>query len=187
MKRTPRLSMAATVAAAWLSLVACNAPYTAAYVVRHAEKAAPTGDEEPAGDVPLTAEGERRAQALATLLSDQNVEAVFSTSWKRTRQTACPLAEQLGLEIETYSDVEDVAERVASEFKNKTVLIVGHSNTVPSIIEALGGEVPRDFAAGIPAEQYDNLFLVLSNSSGTGVLPVRFGVPPSTPDGGCEP
>ena len=130
---------------------------TVVILVRHAEKAAA-----PAADPPLTEAGVARARALATALADANVRAVITTELIRTRETARPLADALGLPLETvHTGVLGVhAKAVADAVRahaGQTVLVVGHSNTIPSIIAALGGPKFGD----ICDTQYSNLFVLI--------------------------
>lgn len=107
------------------------------HLVRHAEKATT-----PANDPALSDTGLQRAQRLATLLQHAPPNAIYSTDYARTRATAAPTAERYGREIERYD-----ARRSASEFAEAlrrrhvgagdSVLVVGHSNTVPALAEAL--------------------------------------------------
>lgn len=113
---------------------------TVVLVVRHAEKSAPSGD------VPLSAAGESRAQALVAIGREAGVSAVITTQFQRTRQTAAPLATALGITPEVIDVKGGVAEHVAgiaqaikTRHAGRTVLVVGHSNTVPAIVTALGG------------------------------------------------
>lgn len=122
---------------------------TTVIVVRHAEKA--TDDPR---DPSLSPAGEARAQALAAALRDAGVAAVYSTELKRTWLTADPLAKSAGLTVEkrpmaggdvpTYA--RELAKEVLARHAGRTVLIVGHSNTVPEIVAQLGGARPADLA-----------------------------------------
>ena len=129
------------------------------FVVRHAERA----DSESAGgammkdDPDLSPEGIQRAKTLATMLRDAEIKAIYTSELKRTRQTAAPLVYAVGIRM-TSLPAEDVAafvEKAKGETGN--VLIVGHSNTVPKILAALGvsGEVT------IKDDEYDHLFVVV--------------------------
>ena len=107
-------------------------------IVRHAEKV-PDGSKDPA----LTAAGQARAQAIADWLADSDVIAVYSTDTLRTRQTAASTAQSHGLSIALY-DGKQPAEAFAAQLRRThptggTVLVVGHSNTAPSIAAALCG------------------------------------------------
>jgi len=106
-------------------------------LVRHAERAA-----EPAGDPALTPAGEQRAQALAQALAGLRVNAIVTTPLRRARDTAAPLAKALGVQPQVVearggAHVPAVVEAVRAQ--TGVVLVVGHSNTVPAILAALGG------------------------------------------------
>ena len=108
-------------------------------LVRHAEKAS-----EPAGDPGLSAAGQARAQALAAALADAGVDTVLTTQFQRTRATAAPLLVARGLTPTVVEAAGDTAAHVAAvadavRGASGTVLVVGHSNTVPAIVAALGG------------------------------------------------
>lgn len=108
---------------------------TTIWVLRHAEKA-DDGTKDPA----LSDAGRARAAALAARLADTGVTVILSTGYERTRATVRPLAEASGLEITEYDPVDfaGLAERVRAI--EGTVVVVGHSNTVIPIVNALGGE-----------------------------------------------
>ena len=131
-----------------------------AYLVRHAEKL--TGDAledlPDARDPPLTLAGEERAVALADLLAGVQITKIWSTDTKRTRDTAKPLADRLGMEIDLY-DASDLSALAAQLKENRTgsVLIVGHSNTTPGLAEALGAEPGPPI---IEATDYDRLYVI---------------------------
>ncbi|MFG6463213.1 histidine phosphatase family protein [Roseateles sp. DXS20W] len=138
MKRLSFLSAACLLTAS-LALPARAAP-DLVIVVRHAEKAAEGGS-----DPALSPAGEQRAQALAQALAGLRVNAIVTTQYQRTRATAAPLAQALGLQpqvIETRrgdmpGHVQAVADAVRAQ--TGTVLVVGHSNTVTPLLAALGG------------------------------------------------
>ena len=109
------------------------------YVMRHLQKA--TGD-----DPGLTEEGHRNAARLADILADDPPSAIYVSSTRRARETAAPLASRLGLAPKTYDPRDTPALIAAVAAEPGTVLIVGHSNTVPEIVERLGGTRPADLA-----------------------------------------
>ena len=125
-----------------LALAACaymapiQAPSTY-YVVRHLHT--PEG----AADPDLTEEGQRHARLLADWFEGQEAPAaIFVSTTKRAQQTAAPLAAKLGITPRLY-DPRDTPGLIAEVMKEPPpVLIVGHSNTVPEIVAALGGERP---------------------------------------------
>ena len=127
------------------------------YLVRHAEKGT-----EPANDPPLTNAGRARAQALSVALGDAGVRAILTTQLLRTRETGRPLAERLGITAQVVGvtgaareHAADVARAVRAQ-PSGAVLVVGHSNTVPLIIEALGGPA----MPAICDAAYANLYVV---------------------------
>ncbi len=142
-----------------LALAACAAipplsPTVSYIVVRHAEKA---GDD--ARDPSLSDAGRARAEALATLLRSRDIVAAYATDYRRTRDTAAPTAIAHDVSITSY-DADAPAAAVATRLRrgrdHGTVLVVGHSNTVPGIVSALCGcEV-----AAIDESDYGNLFEV---------------------------
>lgn len=114
---------------------------TVFYVVRHAEKASA-----PATDPPLTEDGRARAQALAGLLADVPLAAVYATPTRRTRETAQPTAQAKGLDIREYDANQPPSETTTLmhlRHVGRQALVVGHSNTVPLLVSALCAcEVP---------------------------------------------
>ncbi len=105
-------------------------------VVRHAEKAVDGTD-----DPPLSETGLQRAERLQKLLSDQKIDLLYSTWYKRNMQTLQPIAAARGLDISTYEahDMSFVA-RVLREARGKTALIAAHSNTAPVLVNAWVGK-----------------------------------------------
>lgn len=125
------------------------------FLVRHAERAATSGHV-PA-DTGLSAAGRERAQDLAHALKDAGIKAIFTTEYKRTQETAAPLAESLGIRPEVVS-ADDLRSLVAKVRETRAnVLVVGHSNTLPQIIRALGATS----RVAVTESDYDNLFLVI--------------------------
>lgn len=127
------------VLAAVLALADTTRP-TMVYVVRHAEKAAL-----PANDPVLSPAGVERAAALDSLIGKSSpVVAVITTPTARTRATAAPVAARFGLtpiEIPVRGGIAAHAREVADSAlaRHGIVLVVGHSNTVGPIVEALSG------------------------------------------------
>src|SRR5439155_10039755 len=101
------------------------------FVVRHAEKAA--GD-----DPPLTDTGARRAQALYRLLASSHLDTVYASPARRALQTAQPTADGFGLTVQRYADVPALLAQLQAFEGGRHVLVVGHSNTVPQILQGLG-------------------------------------------------
>ena len=160
---------------------AAPAATTTIIIVRHAEKATA-----PADDPPLTAAGAARAEALVAVVKDAGIQAIVSTQFARTRATVAPAASRLGLVTETVDarardHVASLAARLLSAHRGQTVLVAGHSNTVPDIVAALGAPKP----APICDMAYDNVYVVTVPPSGTAtVVHARYGAP--APDESCR-
>jgi broad specificity phosphatase PhoE len=121
------------------------------FMIRHAEKADDSKDTE------LSEAGRARAEALANTLRDSKISVIYTTEFKRTQQTAAPLAKALGLTV-TILPSEDHAPLVAKlRASTANSLVVGHGNTIPDVIKALGISEP----VNISESDYDNLFVVL--------------------------
>jgi phosphohistidine phosphatase SixA len=139
---------------------------TTVIVVRHAEKAT-NNPQDP--NPPLSPEGQQRARALAELLRTRQVAAVIATQFARTQLTGRPTADAAHVVIDTVPATRDVqahaaaiAERIRTRYAGKTVLVVGHSNTVSKIVAALGGPALADLCDST----YGNLFTVVIPASG---------------------
>ena len=144
--------------------------------VRHAEKATT-----PADDPGLSPAGERRAAELARQLVDadviQGVDAIYSTPFKRTKQTAQAVADALDLPVNIYdvADTEPVLESILKKHKGKIILVVAHSNTLPVLIANLGASkrVPP-----IAEDEYDNIYIISIPWFGkTKTIRLRYGEP----------
>ena len=135
---------------------------TLVIAVRHAERADGGSGAAPMTGAPadplLSAAGEARAARLAGVLADAGITAIFATEFRRTQDTAKPLATKLGLTtaIVKASDTTGLLARLKESHANDVVLIVGHSNTLPAIIKGLTG---RDVT--IADSQYDDLFMLV--------------------------
>lgn len=142
---------------------------TTVIVVRHAEKI------DDSADPALSETGNARARALADALTDAGVTAIITTQYERTRRTAAPLSDRLGVApvvvaASGRSHVDDVAAHVRN-LAAGTVLVVGHSNTVPAIIRALGGPDVGEIAD----TSYDDLFVLTLSEEGTRLIRTRYG------------
>ena len=148
-----------------LGLPAYGVAQPAVFLVRHAERAdtapgaappmaAPMGG--PA-DPDLSDSGRARAASLTVALKDANITAIYATEFKRSQQTAAPLAQALGLSviIVPASSVATLVEKLRVLPGN--ALVVGHSNTLPEVVKALGVKT----AIQIPDTDYSNLFVVV--------------------------
>lgn len=155
-----------------MAVAGCGRPQaTTVILVRHAER--------PAGaDPALSPEGRDRAESLAVALARTKVDAILHTQFRRTLETAQPLAGQKGLTpiVLTAAGPESVhAQEVVNRIRalqGRTVVYVGHSNTVPSIIRRLG-IVP---APAIADSEYSHLFIVTQRpGEPPSLIRVRYG------------
>lgn len=106
------------------------------YVIRHLHTP------KDAKDPDLTTEGQSYAVALAQWLLHDPPTVIFVSNTKRAQQTAAPTARRYGLAPKVY-DPSNTPALVSTVLRQQgTVLVVGHSNTVPDIIAGLGGERP---------------------------------------------
>ena len=121
------------------------------FIVRHAEKADATKDPD------LSEAGRVRAEALAKTLRDANITAIYATEFKRTQQTAVPLAKALGITVTILPAKNNAALIAKLRASTGNALVVGHGDTIPDLIKALGISDPINIAEN----DYDNFFAVV--------------------------
>jgi len=150
------------------------------FLIRHAER-----EQEPRQDPPLSKDGVARSQALARLLSSAGIKAILTSQYTRTKQTAEPLATKLGLTVTPFtlkispSNPRQIAAESTAEVTNKilersgeSVLVVGHSNSIPDVIKMLGGDV----VPAIDERKFDDLFIVTVYAKGKAkVVQLKYG------------
>ncbi|HSG07200.1 MAG TPA: histidine phosphatase family protein [Longimicrobiales bacterium] len=127
------------------------------YLVRHAERA-----EDGTNDPPISDAGESRAHELAALLKDAGIDHVHSTDLKRTRQTGAPIVEALATPVEVYDPTDLPGFATTLRSTPGRHLVLGHSNTTPDLVAALGG-TPGD---AIDESEYDRLYVVVVPAKG---------------------
>jgi phosphohistidine phosphatase SixA len=163
--RTLPLAFAAVLA---LAAAAPAAAQKAVFVVRHAEKISEQ-------DQRLSDAGRARAARLASMLADSGISAIYATDTERARDTAAPLAQKLGQKVATYDtgqkmsgavDARPFVAMLRREHARDVVLVVGHSNTIPDLLKALG--CSEKITLG--ADEYDDLFVVVPKADGTATL-----------------
>jgi broad specificity phosphatase PhoE len=133
---------------------------TTVYVVRHAEKADNTVNPP-------------RAQELARVLGDDEIDAIFVTSFIRTQQTGAPVAAANGIQVEQYpaGNAQSVVDTILADHVGDRVLVVGHSNTVDDIAAGLGAGGLSDLGE----DQFDRLFVIHRLGNVTHLDRLRFG------------
>ena len=129
------------------------------YFIRHAEKdRSDSTNKNPS----LTIQGLERANKWALFFKDKNIAAVYSTNYKRTQQTALPIAKEQNLEIISYTAKELISEKFIANNKGKNIVIVGHSNTTPELVNSLLGEKKYE---DIADRENNNVFIVTLNKN----------------------
>lgn len=123
-------------------------------LIRHAEKDLTQSTNDP----DLSAEGKSRSLRLAAMLYETTVSAIYSTPYKRTRQTVDPLAANKNLTISDYNaSSEDDIDSMITKHKGGTIVVAGHSNTIPWFAnKLLGVEKYRPLEDG----DYDNVWVI---------------------------
>lgn len=140
------------------------------YLIRHAERA-----DEPRQDPPLTEKGTLRSQELARILQNANIKTIITSQYARTKLTAEPLSKKLNIPVTSISlslspsNPRMISEQSTAEVTNKilersgeSVLVIGHSNSIPDVIKMLGGDV----APVIDEKKFDDLFVVTVYAKG---------------------
>ena len=149
---------------------------TTVIVVRHAEKL------DASSDPALSPAGTARAEALATALANAGVTAIYTSQFRRTRDTAQPLATRLNVPVTVFEITQAngssypaaLAADVLAKHRGGVIAVVSHSNTVPPIVKALSG---KDVPA-ITDPEYDHLFIVTVPASGAArVIKTTYGAP----------
>ena len=121
-------------------------------LVRHAEKADASQDPE------LSPDGKQRAERLVKAIKKYKPGAVYSTDFKRTRDTVAPMASRRKLQVQTY-DARKPAELVDTIMKSKTkrFLVAGHSNTIPGLANLLG---KKELFKNLDDSEYGAIWIV---------------------------
>ncbi len=134
----------------------------AVYIVRHAERV----DQSP--DSALSTDGIGRSYKLRDVLRDAGITRIFTSELRRTIETAAPLAAAIKVTPLPVpaADAADLAAKVGASGAHDRVLVVGHSNTIPSLLQALH----VDATIRIGDDDYDNLFIVVPQKDGAPVL-----------------
>jgi len=182
-----RMQRISAIVSAGLWLLAMPGPATAEtgagppliVLVRHAEPAAGPGD-----DPGLSPAGRQRAQALAAALRDIGATAILTSTFRRTRETAQPLADALGIAataIDNGAPEAHVAALAAAVGRQRgAVVVVGHSNTVPQLIAALGGPQLPDLC-----DVHDRMFVLTMVGGSRHFVRSRYGAAEADPGPNC--
>jgi phosphohistidine phosphatase SixA len=142
---------------------------TTVILIRHAER-----DNSTATDPHLNAEGIARAQSLVHVMNKAEIKAIYTSNFIRTKETANLLATHLGISPVQIAETAALKTHILENHSGKTVLVIGHSNTVPELIGLLGGA--GVFTIG--DNEFDNLFVLTNFSLGiTRTTQLKYGNP----------
>jgi broad specificity phosphatase PhoE len=134
-----------------LFVLSCCSTSHYVFIVRHAEKL----DNTPYSV--LSPDGHKRAAVLRDQLQDKKIDLIFATPFKRTQETAGPLAQALNKAPLIYrNNAEDSIANIIKANKDKNILLVGHSGNIPAIIEKITGNKIRPLSE----QEYDNLYII---------------------------
>lgn len=167
MSRIRLLMMMLVLVAGWSSTQAADAARTV-ILVRHAERAGGAG-----ADVPISEAGKCRAEGLARMLAGSGITAIYTSEVARTQQTAEPVAAKLKVQPKAIpaKEVDGLVSHLRGGAAGVKALVVGHSNTLPEIIQRLGGGAVPPIGDG----EYDRMFVVfLSGDDNASVLTLRY-------------
>jgi len=147
---------------------------TTIFLVRHADINRSINPSDP--DPPLTLQGIQRADDLAVILSKVEIDAIYSTNTSRTIATAQPLATSKNLQIRLYDDLDLLVDEVKQNDTGEEILVVGHSNTLPSIIDKFVG-AGTGYSIG-PDEYYKIFIETITKSGKWWTTQLKYGVVP---------
>ncbi len=132
----------------------CEAPPEKIYLLRHGEKT------DTLYDAVLSEAGIKRARALVQAIGQEDIAAIYVTQLQRTQMTARPLARYKQLSMITVNDdsVHQLMHMMCTRHKNTIIVSVGHSYTIPTILEELGlMRIKPD---------YGDIFIITFNTNG---------------------
>lgn len=157
-------------AAVFVIGLAGQVPGATIILIRHADRSNAMTN-----DAPLSPAGEQRAADLAFVLKDAHIAEIFVTEVRRTQQTAAPIAARLHLNpvVIPHADTDALIARLRNLPADETVLVVAHGDTLPLLIDRLGGGP----AAAVPDSEYDRLTILQTGAGKTRVITLRYGKP----------
>lgn len=178
-----KLCMAALVIVTGCVTTRSTPEVTTVYLVRHGEKSLAVANDP---DPELTSAGRARAAALAAKLARAGVTNVISTQWKRTVETARPVATAFGLTTEIVPSggpgFADSTAAAVRRHRGGTVVVVGHSNSIAAVIAALGGPRLPDLCDS----EHSNLYVMkLLAPPPPSLVREHYGTPDPSPDSAC--
>ena len=150
--------------------MATNSVGTTVILIRHADRTSSETDQDPS----LNDKGEARAQELVHVLGTSGIEIIYHSRFKRSKETANPLATQFGIAKKQLEEPSQLQHDILTRHAGKAVLVIGHSDTVPKLIKRLAGGDMDDINDG----EFDNLFIVtVLGPSQARVTHLKYGEP----------
>ena len=137
-----------------LNIQSQNSEITTYYFIRHAEKVT---KDKTNNNPELSKKGNKRAKEWSEIFENIKFDAIYSTNYFRTLQTAQPTARKNNLEIQFYNPRELVSQDFQVKTKGKTILVVGHSNTTPAFVNKI---LNNNKYSTINENVYGNLYIV---------------------------
>jgi phosphohistidine phosphatase SixA len=131
-------------------------------LIRHGERHA-------SGSDALSPAGKKRAALLAKMFKGSGVTTIFTSEFTRTKETAAPLAEAVGVAPRIIA-ADTAAARTQLLAAGACPIVVGHSDTVPALIAELGG--PGDIE--IKELEFDRMFVVTVGAGSVSTLDFRY-------------
>lgn len=137
-----------------------NYEITTFFFVRHAEK------QKDVQNPSLNNEGKLRAQELSNMLEHVKLDAIYSTDYKRTIETAEPISKNQNIKVNLYnpSTLNLAFEEIKHKYRGQNILVVGHSNTTPDFINLIIGSQKVN---AIIESEYNNLYILKLHQNGT--------------------
>ncbi|MCW4470770.1 histidine phosphatase family protein [Flavobacterium sp. MFBS3-15] len=135
----------------FMTIASAQERSTTIYLIRHAEKA------DMSANTHLSEAGKKRAQKWAQYFAGKGISAVYATPYNRTRETAQPLADVQKLQVTEYGPREMDLITLAKQHHNQSVVVVGHSNTIPGYVNKALGENKH---ADIAEEEFGKVYIV---------------------------
>lgn len=142
---------------------------TTIVLVRHAEKVDDSSDSD------LSEAGYERAEKLAVMFDRISFDGVYSTNFKRTQETALPVAEMNNVEIQSYDHQNPSVqvEKWLESHQGETILVSGHSNSTPTFANTILGE--DHFEGSFDESDYGNILIItISDDTDKKLLHLRY-------------
>ena len=141
---------------------------TTVILIRHVEKAK-DGSRNP----DLTEEGKNRANRFKNLFQNAGITEIYSTNYTRTKETVSPIADELALTVKMYDPSDkNFINTILTNHKNKTILVCGHSNTIPLLVNQL---IDREKYSDLNENEYGKIYIVnLSSTTNSKVVELSY-------------